>query len=128
MLVDGSRRLHVLYVQTDRATGHGVLRFAQEKSTDLVPASLPSFFNADLRLDRCEVRCWWSFDPPWPHQLLVYLLHAGRIRAAYAEVSLVEKVPDYYTDHTIYHSIFPQFPNAVYQLQLPQAAVISARD
>lgn len=120
-------------MQTDRATRHGVLRFAQERSTDNVPASLPSFANADHRLDRCEVRCRRSPDPTWRHQRLhphlhVHLLHAVRVRAAHAEVSLVEKIPDQHAARSVYHNIFPQFPNAIHQLQLPQAVVVPTHD
>lgn len=120
-------------MQTNRTAGHGVLRFAQEKSTDHIPASLPSFDDADLRLDWCKVCCWRSRDSPWCHQLLhphyyVHLLHAVRVRAEYTEVPLVEKVPDHSTDRTVHHNISPQLPNVVHELQLSKAAVILAHD
>jgi len=84
-----------------------------------------------MRLDWREVFRWRAWNLARSHQfdrsrLHVHVLHAGSIRAAHAEVSLVEEVLDAPADFAIFPDILAQFPDAVHQLQFPKVVVVPA--
>lgn len=88
---------YVFSAEGGRSYGHDILCAAQERSSDLVSARLPSRRNGDSHLERHQVSRRRSFDFHWFHQLdnthrYVQLLSADRIQSHIQEQRVVEEI------------------------------------
>lgn len=115
---------HVFPAEGGRSNGYDIFCAAQERSSDLISARLPSHRNGDSYVERHQVSGRWTFNLHWFHQLdhthrYVQLLSADRIQSGTQEQCVVEEIHNananckfikytfpFHDKHSIYKSAF----------------------